>query len=126
MEAHATAGHTYSYLTENLVVAAEPGMRLPRHLSGEKVHAAPELMADGLIEDEGGTPVAVDAPDVRLAAVPDWRLPGRDLVLTGVELRRDEHVMAIPQGENAWLLRLDRFLRRHEGEIAALLRRHAP
>lgn len=126
VEAHAVTGHTYSYFTETLLVAAEPGTLLPRHLSGDKVYAAPELMAEGLIEDEGGTPISQMTENVELVALPDWRLPERDLVITGIELRRNEHVMAIPKGENAWLLRLDHFLRRHEGEVAALLREHAP
>lgn len=37
----------------------------------------------------------------------------------------DEHVMAIPHGENAWIVRLERFLRSQRSEISALLRAHS-
>ena len=36
----------------------------------------------------------------------------------------DEHVMAIPHGENAWIVRLERFLRSRLGEISQLLQDH--
>jgi ABC-type amino acid transport substrate-binding protein len=37
----------------------------------------------------------------------------------------DEHVMAAPHGENAWIVRLERFLRSRLDEIPHLLREHA-
>jgi ABC-type amino acid transport substrate-binding protein len=37
----------------------------------------------------------------------------------------DEHVMAVPHGENAWIVRLERFLRSRHGEIGELLEEHA-
>ncbi len=40
-------------------------------------------------------------------------------------LQGDKHVMAVRQGENRWLLELDKFLQRHRGEAVRLHRRHA-
>ena len=40
-------------------------------------------------------------------------------------LGEDEHVMAVPHGENAWIVRVERFLRGQLPEIPGLLREHA-
>ena len=42
-----------------------------------------------------------------------------------VTLGEDEHVMAVPHGENAWIVRLERFLRSRLGTIPDLLREHS-
>ena len=44
-----------------------------------------------------------------------------DLADTGVHLTRSEHVMATRRGEYAFLVRLERFLLAHQGEVSALL-----
>jgi hypothetical protein len=38
-------------------------------------------------------------------------------------LQRDHHVMAVRQGENRWLLELDKFLQSRRGEALQLYRR---
>lgn len=83
-------------------------------------------MASGLVEKEGGVPVTEKSDAVQLTAMPDWQLPARNVVLTDVVLHRNEHVMAVPQGENAWVMRLELFLRKNAGETGAKLREHAP
>ena len=40
-------------------------------------------------------------------------------------LGEDAHVMAVPHGENAWIVRLERFLRSRLGTIPDLLREHS-
>ena len=70
-------------------------------------------------------PVAEDAARVGLVALPHWRLPGTGLVPTGIVLGREDHVLAVPKGENAWLGRVERFLRSHEAGMGAALREHA-
>jgi ABC-type amino acid transport substrate-binding protein len=40
-------------------------------------------------------------------------------------LGKDEHVMAVPHGENAWIVRLERFLRSKLDTIPDLLREHS-
>src|SRR5688572_21576576 len=37
----------------------------------------------------------------------------------------DQHVMAVPHGENTWIVRLERFLRSRHDTIPDLLREHA-
>lgn len=126
LTAEGSAGQTYVYYTEAIVVAADPGAAVPQELDGQKVHVAPELVANGLIADEGGVPVGEKSHEVKLTALPDWQLPARGLVATGIVLDEREHVMAAPPGENAWVMRLERFLRASAGQTAARLLEHAP
>jgi hypothetical protein len=42
---------------------------------------------------------------------------------TGETLDEDEHVMALVMGENAWQVRLERFLLGREDEIEAVVQR---
>jgi ABC-type amino acid transport substrate-binding protein len=126
VSAQGGAGQTYAYFIETLVVAAAPGAPIPRALDGEAVYVARSLLVDGLVEDEGGVPVPEKTGTVLFAALPDWQVPARGLVPTEVVLSRHEHVMAVPQGENAWIIRLERFLRANADGFAARLREHAP
>jgi hypothetical protein len=41
---------------------------------------------------------------------------------SGVELPEERHVMAVPPGENGWLVALDRFLAARRGEAERFLR----
>lgn len=124
LKAHTGSSSTYAYVTERLVVAAEPGTPVPRALDGLKVVTPPELMADRLVTDENGIPTVEDGPEVFLHAVLDWTLPERDLVPTGIVLRREDHVFAVPKGENAWITRVERFLRQRADDVGAMLRAH--
>lgn len=123
---HEGAAQSYAYFKEALVVATEPGAPVPEDLDGLEVHAAPELMADGLIERKGGVPVPQTTEALSLFAVPDWQVQARGLVPTGIVLHRDEHVIAVPRGENAWIMRLERFLRAETDDVADKLREYAP
>lgn len=120
--AQGTGAPTYAYFTGRIVVAAKPGRPVPEDLEGEPVFVPPNLMAGGLIETEGGVPVSQNGEDVGLVALHDWQLPATELVPTGIELQENRHVMAIPKGENAWIMRLERFLRRETHQVSALLR----
>ena len=67
---------------------------------------------------------------VDLVALPRWRLPagdvGGDVVATETVLGRAGHVLAVPEGENAWIMRVERFLRREAGDVGARLRGEGP
>lgn len=119
---HGGAASTYGYFTEALVVAARPGGPIPAELDGEEVVSPLDRMTDSLIEDVGGVPIAGEAAAASLVALPDWEIPAHELVPTGIELHRSEHVMAVPRGENAWVDRLERFLRRNGHRLGELLR----
>lgn len=40
-------------------------------------------------------------------------------------LGEEEHVMAVPEGENAWIVRVERFLRSQLDRVPALLEKHS-
>lgn len=121
-----SAGQTYVYVTERIVVAADPGAPAPRALEGQRVRVAPELMANGLVADTGGVPVEEKTEGVGLTALPDWQLHSQGLLPTNIVLHESEHVVAVPRGENAWVMRLERFLRANAAHAADRLREHAP
>lgn len=123
--AHGTAAPTYAYFTDALIVASEPGTPVPEELDGERVHVPADLTAAGLVEEKDGIPVSRMSEEIDLVALHQWQLSTRDLVPTGIVLKREKRVMAIPKGENAWLMRLERFLRDNAGRVGALLREHA-
>ena len=54
-------------------------------------------------------------------AIEEWLLADLDLRDTGVHLSKTKHVMATSMGENAFLVRLERFLIAHQAEVPALL-----
>jgi len=120
------ASLTWPYLKTRLVVGAPPGTSLPEDLDGVPVAFERGSEAGGLLERKtGARAVAVDQLDDARGAVAagEWRLPDLGLRATGVELAEHQHVMALPLGENAWLVELERFLLRRTGEIRALLAR---
>ncbi len=121
---HAGAAPTYAYFTSTLLVGAAPDAAIPADLAGEEVRVPPYVIASQLVRDEGGVAVEDTGPGAAtgLVASPHWQLEERGLVPTKIELRRDKHVIAVPQGENAWIMRLERFLRRASDGMAERLR----
>ena len=91
------AALTHPYVTTQVVVevAVERGSEAAGIL--EKTDAVPVRVAD-VTKVDG--PVAIESYLVDDAGLRD----------TGLRLAEVDHVMAVPHGENAWLVRLERFL----------------
>jgi polar amino acid transport system substrate-binding protein len=121
---HAGAAPTYGYFTEALVVAGLPGAAIPTDVEGRVIFLPADVMAADLVRAEGALPTTEMEEDVGLVAVPHWRIESQGLLPTGVRLRQDKHVMAVPQGENAWIMRLERFLRSQSTPMDDRLRAH--
>lgn len=118
------AALTRPYLSTRTVVGAPPGQDLPGNLDGVRVAVEAGSEEAGLLDRETeAEPVFEDEIERGRvpAAVGDWLLDDLGLVDTGVELKREEHVMAARLGENAWLVRLERFLLARKHEARALL-----
>jgi polar amino acid transport system substrate-binding protein len=119
------AAITRSYATTRMVVAVPASQPVPDDIAGLRV--AVELGSDaaGILEDKTDA-IPVRVPDVTqvkgsAVAVDEWLLDNLDLRDTGVHLRKVKHVMATPLGENAFLVRLERFLIAHQDQVPALL-----
>ena len=119
-----TVSFTRSFLTTRSVLAVGPGVPAPRRLHDVTVAAPPDGADAALLREHGAHVVAEDRRDVpRL--VEDWQL-GPELRRTGVKLMEVKHVLALPLGENAWLLRVNRLLEGSAERARRSLRRLHP
>jgi polar amino acid transport system substrate-binding protein len=123
--AHKSAAHTFAYFTEALIIAAKPGAAIPQNLAGVQVSTPPTSLIHRLVEGEGAIAVSSDAEGAALVALPDWQVLERGLVPTGIVLQRRKHVIAVPPGENAWVMTIETFLRDKTPDMRARLRGYA-
>lgn len=116
------AALTHPYLTTQVVVATPPGENL-EDIAGVEVAVEANTEAAGILEKTDAVPVRVE--DVTKVggpvAIENYLLDDLDLEDTGVRLIETDHVMAVPHGENAWLVRLERFLLSDPGMIDQIL-----
>jgi polar amino acid transport system substrate-binding protein len=118
------AGVTSPYLTTRFVVGVPPGRLAFDDPSGRKIAVERIDGTAALLKEEGAVPVVDDdlsSADMPVVAYP-WQLKAWGFERTGVELSEEKHVMAVPLGENGWLVELERFLRAHREEAEELLR----
>jgi polar amino acid transport system substrate-binding protein len=121
----AKAAITRSYATTRVVVAVPASQPLPDDIAGLRVAVETGTDAAGILEEKTDA-IPVRVPDVTqvtgsAVAIDEWLLADLDLRDTGVHLSKTKHVMATPLGENAFLVRLERFLIAHQDEVPALL-----
>ena len=120
-----SVGMSRPYLTTRLLVGAPRRMLPVETIEGLRVMVEKGTEAEGLVLAEGGLAVPVQEVERPrgLAAVDQWLLDDLSLRDTGIWLAEHHHVMAVAPGENAFLVRLERFLADQDREIAELLRR---
>lgn len=113
---------TRPYLVEHIVVASR-GIDAPLPgLDEIPVAVDPSTLEPGYVAAKGGVPVPArgDAAPAEMEAKADWQMaPGETAVFV---LHRDRHVVAVPNGENAWLIRVDRFFRGRGAAVHEALR----
>jgi polar amino acid transport system substrate-binding protein len=119
------AAITRSYATTRVVVAVPASQPPPDDIAGIRVAVEAGTDAAGILEEKTDA-IPVRVPDVTqvkgsAVAIDEWLLADLDLRDTGVHLIKTKHVMATPLGENAFLVRLERFLIAHQGDVPALL-----
>lgn len=114
---------SHPYITTSVVVAVPTDDEMPEDIAGLEVAVEEGTEAAGVLEKTDAEVVYVDeVADVEGAvAVDNWLLDELSLEDTGVTLIETDHVMATPLGENAWQVRLERFLLTHEQEIKDIL-----
>ena len=116
---------TRPYVETRSVVGAPAGASYPDDFAGVPVAVELGSAEEGLLEQRTDARV-VPVTDLSLrsgepAAVPDYLLDDLNLTDTGTELAKSKHVMAVKLGENAFLVRLERFLLNREDEARRLL-----
>jgi polar amino acid transport system substrate-binding protein len=116
---------TRPYVETRSLVGAPAGRSYPDDFAGVPVAVELGTEEEGLLEqrtDARVVPVKDLASRVgEPAAVYDYLLDDLDLTDSGTELDEAEHVMAVKLGENAFLVRLERFLLNREDQIRQLL-----
>ena len=118
------AALTRPYVETRTVVGVPPGSSPPDDLEGVQVAAELGSEAEALVDAETDAEVRAvrDLGEARGGPVAAHDYVLDDLGLTvGPELKEDEHVMAVRLGENAFMVRLERFLLNREDEIERLL-----
>jgi polar amino acid transport system substrate-binding protein len=116
---------TRPYVESSAVVGIPEGGSYPDDLDGVPVAAELGSEEEGLLAQKTEARV-VPVRDLasragRPAAVHDYLLDDLRLTDSGTELDSTRHVMAVKLGENAFMVRLERFLLDREDEIARLL-----
>jgi polar amino acid transport system substrate-binding protein len=116
---------TRPYVETRSVVGTPAGRSYPDDFAGVPVAVELGSEEEGLLEQRTDARV-VPVSDLASragepAAVHDYLLDDLDLDDSGTELDSAEHVMAVKLGENAFLVRLERFLLDREDEIRRLV-----
>ena len=116
---------TRPYVETRSVVGTPAGRSYPDDFAGVPVAVELGTEEEGLLEQRTDARV-VPVTDLASragepAAVHDYLLDDLDLTDSGTELDEAKHVMAVKLGENAFLVRLERFLLDREDEIRRLL-----
>jgi polar amino acid transport system substrate-binding protein len=118
---------TRPYVATRTVVGQPAGSSFPDDFAGVPVAVELGAEEEGLLEQRTDARVRplseLTRARGRPAAVHDYLLADLDLVDSGMELAKDRHVMAVKLGENAFLVRLERFLLNREGLAKQLLER---
>lgn len=118
---------TQPYAEISTFLGVPPGQQPPEEIDGVRVATERGHETTALVEDDGGMPVEVEdlsaAPG--LVAAEEWELETLGLVPSEIELDKAQHAMAVPLGENAWLVRLERFLSGRAASVDELLQEHA-
>jgi polar amino acid transport system substrate-binding protein len=116
---------TRPYVETRSVVGTPAGRSYPDDFAGVPVAVELGTEEEGLLEQRTDARV-VPVRDLASragepAAVHDYLLDDLRLADSGTELDSAEHVMAVKLGENAFMVRLERFLLDREDEIRRLL-----
>jgi polar amino acid transport system substrate-binding protein len=116
---------TRPYVESRAVVGIPEDGSYPDDFAGVPVGAELGSEEEGLLAQKTDARVApvrdLASRAGRPAAVPDYLLDDLRLTDSGTELDSTRHVMAVKLGENAFMVRLERFLLDREDEIERLL-----
>jgi polar amino acid transport system substrate-binding protein len=117
------AAFTAPYLETRVVVGVPLGDPTAIDLEGMEVAVERGSPAAGLLRAAGAVPVEVDDLTAAggAAAVDEWLLDDLGLRASDENLDEREHVLALPLGENAWLVEVEEFLHAQDRMAARLL-----
>ena len=105
-------GMTRPWVKSALVVGFPPSRRPSDSLDDLEVAVEPSNELAAHLEDAGARPVSADDPYATglPVAAPAWELRARGYAIREDPLVEERHIMAVPPGENGWLVRVERHL----------------
>ena len=112
-------GLTQPYFEERFVIGVPSGQKPPAKLKGVTVSYVSDDLAAAYLTKTGAIAQAVNnvANSSGPLAAPSWRLQQLGYTMTPSVLFQEQHVIAVPPGENGFLNRLDEFVAQHKSEI---------
>lgn len=123
------AAMTRPYVDTEVEIGVPPGEPLPDELGGVEIFVERSSEAAALLREEEDDAIPVPFDSLEEVDGPAL-LDTYDIAALGYErtdyiMRDDEHAMAVPAGENAFLVKLERFLLDRGEEAEDLLYREA-
>lgn len=114
---------THPFYTSQIVIGVPDGMQPPEDIAGVEVGVEVDTVAAGLLYKSDAEVVeVVDITSFDGAlAIENYFLNDLGLSDTGIRLEESDHVMAVTDGENAWLTYLERFLLDNEERVEELV-----
>jgi polar amino acid transport system substrate-binding protein len=115
------------YTKVRTIIGVAPGALPPDSLEGVRVSVEAHTETVALLTKEDAVPLEVEDLDASHppVAAPEYEVRHLGLQPSDVVLAEDQHVIAAPHGENAWIVRLERFLRSQRSRIPTLLEEHS-
>lgn len=106
------AALTRPYYQSRYAVGFPPEIQLPTSLDGQEVAIPPVNHIHAALKEKDARPVKVaDITHTESAvAAPTWWLSAHGFIAGPWSIISDKHVMALPKGENAWMLALQQHL----------------
>jgi len=117
---------TQPYYTDTIAIGAPPGSAPPGALAGRTVAVQNGSAVAAELTKRGATVVRMDdvTRATSLAAAPTWQLASMGYTRGDLVLQQQKHVLAAPQGENAWLVEIEHLLHDRKSQIPQMLREH--
>lgn len=113
------AAFTRSYIETIGRVGVPPGLTPPAHIEGREVLVRPASGLTKALREKKAQ--AIPAEDLQgsgqLVAAEDWELSRWRYRATPDELVKKQHVLALPTGENGWLMYIEGFLQKRKSVI---------
>lgn len=117
------AAFTNPYFTEKIVVGTPKGEIL-QDVAGRKVYVETGSVAAYYLKDKNAQPVETENlfQSNGFVAAAEWLLVKKGFQPADIELYKIKHVIAVPPGENLWLITLDNFLAEKRTQIKSMLK----
>jgi hypothetical protein len=116
-------GFTSPYFETQIKVGIPQSAPLIDDIEDLEVAVKEGTVIASYVEAKDGIPAPVKEPSQAQGpvAAAEWELEDWGFTVTDIELHTEKHIIATSPGENAWLVRLEQFLRTQKSSIKRML-----